>query len=319
MTVPATIYRPIFSSNSDTHRGPGGGSSEQGVSVALRDILVHLDQSERGSVRLRLAVDLAARHGSRLTALYTPEMTPGQMASLRAAELGLASAEAMAKFNQTVHTDTSERRAQLQAALTKLCGGLHLDFDWQEIDGLASIVLPQYARLADLCVVGQDGRVSSESIGYEFSEQLLFVTGRPVLLVPAAGMFSTLGRHIAVAWNASRAASRALHDALPLIERAEKVTVLAADGAHLPRRPGALPVRAIIEHLHRHGVAAELVDINVPPDHSIAAALLAEAQRLSADLLVSGAFGHPRLWEKLLGGVTQDLLRHMNLPVMMSH
>jgi nucleotide-binding universal stress UspA family protein len=287
--------------------------------VALRDILVHLDQSERASVRLRLAVDLAARHGSRLTALYTPELTPGQMASLRAAELGLASAEAMAKFNQSVHTGTSERRLQLQAALTKLCGGSHLDFEWQEVDGLASIILPQHARLADLCIVGQDGGISSESIGYEFSEQLLFVTGRPVLLVPAAGTFNTLGRHIVVAWNASRAAARALHDALPMIEHAETVTVLAADGAHVPGRPGALPVEAIIKHLRRHSASAELVHIHVAPDHSIAAALLAEAHRLSADLLVSGAFGHPRLWEKLLGGVTQDLLRHMNLPVMMSH
>ena len=81
----------------------------------------------------------------------------------------------------------------------------------------------------------------------------------------------------------------------------------------------ALPGDHIVEHLRRHGAAADAVRIDdVPPD-SVADRLQAEARALGADLIVAGAFGHPRLWEKLLGGVTYDLLARMSLPIFMSH
>ena len=67
------------------------------------------------------------------------------------------------------------------------------------IDGAASVVVPQYARYADLCILGRDEPVGSASINYTFSEQLLFKTGRPVLFIPAEESFKTLGRHIVVA------------------------------------------------------------------------------------------------------------------------
>jgi len=287
--------------------------------VALKDILVHLDQSERATQRLRLAVDLAARHGSRITALYTRELTAAQMSTLRAAELGLASWNDVARVNQSVSAGVSESRRQLEASLSELCCGQRIEFEWRSVDGPAATVVPQHARHADLCIVGKNGWRSPAAIDYEFSEELLFVTGRPVVLIPPEGAFETLGRHVVIAWNGSRAASRALHDALPLIERAERVSVFAADGTHLPTRPGALPPETILEHLRRHGATPELLRVEVAPEASVAAALLAEAHRLGADLLVSGAFGHPRLWEKLLGGVTQDLLARMSLPVMTSH
>ena len=84
-------------------------------------------------------------------------------------------------------------------------------------------------------------------------------------------------------------------------------------------RHGAPPGEHMVEHLRRHGAAADAIRIENVPHGSIADRLQAEAQALGADLIVAGAFGHPRLWEKMLGGVTYDLLARMNLPIFMSH
>ena len=148
---------------------------------------------------------------------------------------------------------------------------------------------------------------------------MLFVTGRPVLFIPAVGSFQTLGRHIAVAWNSSRASARAVNDALPLIERSERTTVLTVNFGDFMERSGALPADQMVVHLRRHGALADLVRLENVPVRSIAEVWQAKAQELGADLLVAGAFGHAKLWEKLLGGVTRDLLDYMSLPIFMSY
>jgi nucleotide-binding universal stress UspA family protein len=185
------------------------------------------------------------------------------------------------------------------------------------VDGPAATVVAQHARYADLCILGREG-ADDNSVDYTFSEELLFVTGRPVLFVPSVPLGKTLGRHIAVAWNSSRPAARAVNDAMPLIEQTERTTVLTVN-PEVINRHGALPVDQMVEHLRRHGASVDMVRLEHIPAWAIAEALQAKAHDIGADLLVAGAFGHPRLWEKLLGGVTRGLLDGMNLPIFMSH
>ncbi len=180
-------------------------------------------------------------------------------------------------------------------------------------------VFTRILQAGHLRILSQDEAATDTATGYTFSEQLLFVTGRPVVFVPGDGPFDTLGRHVVVAWNSSRASARAVNDALPLIERAERVTVLAVNPADFVDRYGALPPERMVEHLRRHGATAEGVWLKDIPARSIGDVLQTEAHKLGADLLVAGAFGHPKLWEKLLGGVTHDLLANMTLPVLMSY
>ena len=172
------------------------------------------------------------------------------------------------------------------------------------VDGVASVVVPQHARYADLCILGQDQPEGISSVGYTFAEQMLFVTGRPVLFVPPVGSFKTLGRHIVVAWNSRRPAARAINDAVPLIERADRTTVLMINPSGFIDPHHALPEELIVEHLRRHGVSADAARIDDVPPQSIADTLQSKAHALGADLIVAGVFGHPRLREKLLGGVT---------------
>ena len=287
--------------------------------MALKDVLVYLDQSEHAFERLRLAADLSRRHQSRLTALYVRELSPVQRHEQSVAELGQGSAEAISRTNRHIRQSIEEATERLRSALETIAREQELEIEWRCLDGVASIIVPQHARFADLSVLSQDVSGATTATGYTFSEELLFVAGRPVIFVPARGSFKKLGQHILVAWNSSRAATRAVNDALPLIERAQQVTVLAVNPAQFAERYGALPPEKMVEHLRRHGAAVTGVWLDEVSSELIAEAVQAEALKVGADLIVAGAFGHPRLWEKLMGGVTRDLLARMQLPILMSY
>jgi nucleotide-binding universal stress UspA family protein len=287
--------------------------------VALKDVLVYVDQSEHAFERLRLAADLARRHESRLTVLYVRELNPAQRHEQSIAELGQGSSEAISQTNRHIRRSIAKAVEQLRLESEEIRREYELEIEWRCLDGVSSIVVPQHARFADLCILSQDVSAAATATGYTFSEELLFVSGRPVIFVPARGSFKTLGKHILVAWNSSRAATRSVNDALPLIERAQQVTVLAVNQVEFCERYQALPPENMVEHLRRHGAAVKGAWLNDVSPESIADVVQAEAHRVGADLIIAGAFGHPRLWEKLMGGVTRDLLARMSLPLLMSY
>jgi nucleotide-binding universal stress UspA family protein len=286
--------------------------------MALKDLLVYVDQTEGAHLRLRLAADLASRHGSRLIALFVWESDAAQLEARRTAEMGLVSAEELDRLRRHIGTSIGLAAEQLRSTLDTLGRERGLTTEWRSVDGRAVVVVAQHARHADLCIVGREG-AEDNSIDYTFSEELLFVTGRPILFIPSVPLGKTLGRHIAVAWNSSRAAARAVHDAMPLIEQTEQTTVLTVNPEVFIDRHGGLPADQMVEHLRRHGASVDMVRLDHIPTQAIADALQAKARDIGADLLVAGAFGHPKLWEKLLGGVTRDLLDGMNFPIFMSH
>lgn len=287
--------------------------------MALKDLLVWLDQTNRSFVHLRLAADLARRHGSHMTALYVREWNPAQLAHRNTAELAgrpLADVEAL---DTAVEASIGESALEAHTEIERVAKEYGIEIEWRVADGEASRVLPQYARYADLCVLDAEIPATSTSAGYRFSEEMLFVSGRPVLLVPQASGLTALGAHVAIAWNSSRAAARAVNDALPLLERSERATVIAINPADFIGRHGSLPLPKLLEHLQRHGIQARSVELSDVPFASIADALQDRALSEGADLIVAGAHGHMWLREMLLGSVTRDLLGSLRLPVMMSH
>jgi nucleotide-binding universal stress UspA family protein len=287
--------------------------------MALKDLLVHVDQTDEAFTRLRLAADLAIRHGCRLTALFAREWTNAQLEQRKAAELGLVPLAEMHRLNERTKASIDAATERLRAAMNEATSDAGVQADLLCVDGPADVMVPQYARYADLCIIGRDEPEGSVAVNYTFSEQLLFVTGRPILFVPNDSSFKALGRHIVVAWNSSRPATRSLNDALPLIERADRTTVVMINpSGFLATHPGP-PSEQLIEHLRRHGANIDAVRIENVPHSAIADRLQTEAGALGADLIVAGAFGHPRLWEKMLGGVTHDLITRMTMPVFMSH
>jgi nucleotide-binding universal stress UspA family protein len=147
-------------------------------------------------------------------------------------------------------------------------------------------------------------------------EAVLFGSGRPVLLIPPEWSKGPVGRNIVIGWNGKREASRALADAAPLLDRAERVAVVTVNGNAV--RPGEASGGDVVEYLARRGVRAELHDIG---GHGLseAEALVAEAQKCDADMIVIGGYGRPRLGEIIFGGVTRHLTMTAPVPLFLSH
>lgn len=179
--------------------------------------------------------------------------------------------------------------------------------EWRPIKGLKDLAL--HARYADLTIVGQASPGASDHV----TETLMRV-GRPLLAVPRHGRFPRIGNRVLVAWNASREATRAVFDSLPLLAGAANVTVMTMDAEDGDRVPGA----DIGLTLARHGIKVDVVHSTLG-DIDAGNALLSRAADQGADLLVMGAFGHSPLREKMLGGATRHILDHMTVPVLLSH
>ena len=278
--------------------------------MKLCDILVHIDQSPRALMRLDIAAELARQHGAHLTALQVIDVALPVMA-MGDGGGGAVIAELMEQMRQSALAAGVKLKVAFEAALARdgIMG------EWRQVEGTTQEILALHGRYADLLVLGQDDP-ESDSAG--LLEAMVFDCGRPVLAIPFAGSFKTIGKRVLVGWNASREASRALHDALPLITKAETATVFLAKATRGLDGHGEEPGADIARHMVRHGLKVE-VAMAIAHDVPDSALLLNHANDMGADLLVMGAYGHWRLREFILGGMTRSLLREMTVPVLLSH
>lgn len=298
---------------------------EGGQAMSFKDILVHVDASAAGQVRLQRAADLAARHGARLSALHVREHSIAQQRRLKASELGLMPGGQVGSLRASIESELDEQADMLHAMLADLGRRRGLEVAWQGAEGRARLVVPQRARYADLSIVGYD---PLEDIDlpeeYSFAEAVLFTAGRPVLIMPPGGGGADvdslpgecpLGRRVALAWNGSPACARTLSAALALIECAQSTVVLVMESDE-PARPERLAPTVVLEHLQRHAVN---VEIRTVERGGAAAGNLLQGAALDegADMLIAGAHGRAMVWEKLLGSVTRTLLSEMKLPLVM--
>jgi nucleotide-binding universal stress UspA family protein len=178
------------------------------------------------------------------------------------------------------------------------------------VTGREEDVVAQQARLADLTIVphpeaGED--VSSS----DALHAVLFDSGRPVLIAPMVPP-AAIGRRVCLAWNGTAESAAAVQAALPWLQRAEAVRVLAAD-EYQRRGP---PVGDLRPYLALHGVNPEVATFR-PIDREVGAGLLASAREFGADFLAMGAYSHSRLRQLILGGVTRHVLEKSDMPVMM--
>lgn len=172
------------------------------------------------------------------------------------------------------------------------------------------------AKSVDLAILGQYGHGANGS-GFR-PDDVATACGRPLLVVPYVGEFATVGNHVLVAWDGTREATRALNDAIPLIEGAQSATVMTvlSREREFPRAHAHL--QQVVGHLDRHGVRARAEE-TLRGDLTISDLLLSRAADLGADMIVAGAYHHSPLREALVGGVSRGLLQHMTVPVLMSH
>jgi nucleotide-binding universal stress UspA family protein len=275
--------------------------------MAIKEITVHQGPDERSQARLRIAAGLAGTHGSRLVgAVVKP--------SAREREAWWMSFGESARAEWASRLDAAAAEAERAFAAQLAKDGV--EGEWRVIEGNVAEALTTCARYSDLTVIGQTDP-DHPSYPAAMPDQVVLGAGGPVLVVPYAGNFETVGRRAMVAWNGGREAARAVRDALPLLRHAEVTRVYSLN----PTGPEHLAGADISLHLARHGVSAEAsrdVVVEGASSNDIGATMLSAAADFGADLLVMGAYGHSRVREIVLGGATQEILRSMTVPVLMS-
>ncbi|RBP18299.1 hypothetical protein DFR50_101243 [Roseiarcus fermentans] len=255
--------------------------------MTYKDILVYLDPTAESMERLKFAVALAKAHGARLIGVDATATT-----GALAADEGAVTAK----------------------GFEDLTGAA----------GFKSVFVPAdkpgegdaFTHCVDLIVAPAPAGASRDAVRRGALDRALLDSGAPMLIMPPDWTGGTVGQNVVIAWNGGREALRAVHDAMPFLATAQKVTVFCFSS-----RPSDLRASAVmlLEHLEMHGVTAHISDWTNTGDLTAIEALFASLDTQDADLIVAGAFGHSRLYEGLFGGVSLDLMRQQSLPVLMSH
>ncbi|OEZ66635.1 universal stress protein family protein [Janthinobacterium sp. HH103] len=288
--------------------------------MTYKTVLLHIDDSAGRAARIEAAASIAQACGGHLTGValtgvsrllyqHQPDLDADPNLSLHLNFLRDRATRALDGFEQQV-------RAAGVAS-----------FEQRVVDDEAAGGISLLARYADLVVISQyNAKDKSPSVMRDFPAYVLLHSGRPVLIVPYAPPLPLLAppaaaRNVLISWNASKEASRAVTAALPLLQRAGQVHVAIFDAQVHAAEHGEQPGAELVHYLARHGVEARLhlLDGGGVRRGDIGEALLSQAADLSVDLLVMGAYGHSRLRETILGGVTRTILQSMTIPVLMAH
>jgi nucleotide-binding universal stress UspA family protein len=280
--------------------------------MAIKDMLVYLDQTPATAARLQIVLALAQRLSAHVTALHlTAEpFLRGMVGHHLPAEIlreHLAHAEAEAEG-----IVSSARAAAEQH-------GVDLDMvrESGSLDKLPTL-LARHARHTDLTVIGQPDLEAGGVDDTALTEAAFMDSGHPALVIPRGWSGTLPPRRALVAWDGSREAARAATDAIPLLDAAELVFVLVVDARDISGGTGGRPGEELVAHLRRHVVQAE-VRLVASAGTSVPDVLLAQAREVAAELLVMGGYGHSRLREMFVGGATRTILEHMTVPVLLAH
>ncbi len=279
--------------------------------MSIKSILLLLDDSAACEKRMAVSFDLARRFQAHLTGLYvipTPSIIYG------APHAPVAEIESEVQRSQ----ERGEKMLTDFEAMAKKEGQSVESRLVNAMGEAVSDVAALHGRYSDLLVLGQNDPNDLRSLGIGVVESTLLGSGRPSLFVPYIGLQAPMLDHAVVAWDASQESARAMHDALPLLKLAEKVTVLVINPRIGPAGHGEQPGADIAQSLARHGINVTVQDDQVDRI-AIGEAILSRLVDLQAGMLVMGAYGHTRLRELILGGVTDTILREMTVPVLMSH
>ncbi len=279
------------------------------MSQSLAQLLVHLDASPQAVQRLEAACRLGQTHGAAVCALYA--VTPSLVELPFSPEIGPDMAATLREIDDA-------QRAGVLAAFRQSRLVADVQATWAEVaDAPAAAVVAQQAFYVDLLVLGQHGASPSSPTGVppDFVETVLSASGKPALILPGVEAAAEIGQNVLIAWKPTREAARAVSAAMPLLQRARSVQIIAWADEEEAVSGARLDLNG---YLWRHGVEAIWHREGEEPE-ALGELLLSRAFDLNADLLVMGCYGHSRTREWILGGTSRTVLRAMTLPVLMAH
>ena len=272
----------------------------------MKSILLHIDHDKAMAARLQVALDMARATNGHITCLQAVSydvFMPGDFYGS-----AVAAALPVIRENADKLRETIERDLEHEA----------VPFDWRFEYGVAGQRLIEASPLADIVIMGpaepgMDGKGPSALVG-----NVVTRAGVPVLVVPETMQSFDVGAPMLVAWNGSPESARALRAAVPLLACSVKVTLACVVEERGEVNAFDLPSTEGAKYLARHGIACELVELP-RGEERIGDTLFAAARMRECELMVMGAYGHSRLTEMVLGGVTRHMLSAPPMPVLLAH
>jgi nucleotide-binding universal stress UspA family protein len=275
----------------------------------IKDIVVNLGVGERANQAGDYAVSFAAAFDARLAGiafLYDP-IVPISGAGYIPADV--------------IDTQERDNAAAAKAALDRFAAASkRAGISAEPLTMSASLggVAEQFGRIArrfDLSIVGQ-AEPGTSAVEDVIAEAALFESGRPVIVVPYIQKEPLKLDQVMVCWDGSRSAARAIGDAVPLLKKSKRVEIIIV--ANERGKQDEIAGADMGAHLARHGLNVEVRRMALG-DIDVADVLLSHAADSGCDFIVMGGYGHSRLREFVLGGVTRSIFRSMTVPVLMSH
>ncbi|HYW03434.1 MAG TPA: universal stress protein [Gammaproteobacteria bacterium] len=283
--------------------------------MSYKSLLACIDQDTQHAHVMETALDLAGRFSAWLTGLHV--YVPTAFAESAGMALPVwGGGDAMEREQKQAREQAAKLEAELQtAAARRGVSQLEWQFHWGEL----APSVARHARYSDLVVMGQHDPGRPESrVGFDSPAEVAVLSGRPVLVLPYAGHARRPGKRVLVAWDGSNEAVRAVTASLPLLAEADSVQIVVVDGGRgSPATGEERPGTGLAGYLERHGIDAGISTI-YGGGLSVAETLLSAVADKDADLLCMGAYGHSRLRELVLGGVTREMMRHMTVPTLIA-
>jgi nucleotide-binding universal stress UspA family protein len=275
--------------------------------MTFKTILTYCDAGRGTAERLSVATDLAANFESDLVGLHVrPPFQP---------PLYFDDGFAMDQLYKIYEENLVSDEKAATSAFRRATEGKNIAVARETRDGPVGEVVTRRARYADLVVLSQPAPDAPLATPSDLPETVALASGRPVLVIPYIEAKRPIGRNVLLCWNASRESARAAVDALPFLEAADKVTVLAI---RTNGKDEDLGVADAASWLARHGIKANVVE-ETADDIDVGELILSQAADLDADLIVMGVYGHGRVREIVPGGASRTLLKSMTVPVLIAH
>jgi len=282
--------------------------------MSYHTITVHLDDVEKAPDLLSFATKLADMHNSHLIGLFV--MHPLELHFARISEAPFSK-----DLYSIINKDQLEKMSTLKALFNAKTNNQNFESEWRSIENKNDSVLDllmKQAATADLLVLGNNNSTKNMGENDILVEKILLDSPVPTLVVPDGYQSEALGHNVLIGWDATTVSRRAVSAAMPFLKNAENTWLHRVTDENDENHFQHSIEIELASMLARHDVNVELSS-SKGSSRIAGESLLEEAGLRGADILVTGAYGHPKIRNIILGSTTEYLLKHSKLPLLMTH
>ena len=277
----------------------------------MKDILVLCDSNDSNDYRVDSALAYAKLFNAHVTGIH---MIPFPVIPVYGGMYPDAPS-----YSAAFQIDKANERAEeLEESFTKAAKKLDISHDWKVVEGLDLDFVIENARYYDLVVAPSAYSHYNDEISHHLSDYFSTTLGRPLLILPDLKKEFGPPSRVVIAWDESHEASRAVHDALPLLRIAENIQIVSVSKNDKDEKKNIIRCEQLQRHLGHHGVFTEAF----APDKSSKGTghtIYESALEYNAELIIMGAYGHSRFKEIMLGGTTKFLISNSTIPLLVSN